>query len=43
MSTRERLLLAAGLAALAFVLGWAWSAYFSPAMLIDIANLRLCL
>jgi hypothetical protein len=43
VTLRERLVLLAGLAALAFVLGWAWTAYFSPAMLIDLANLRLCL
>jgi hypothetical protein len=31
------------LAALAAVLAWAWQAYFTPAMLLDLANLRLCL
>lgn len=43
MSTRDRWLAAAGIAALAAVLTWAWQAYFTPAMMIDLANLRLCM
>jgi hypothetical protein len=43
MSTRERWLIGAGLAVLAGVLAWAWQAYFTPAMMVDLANLRLCL
>jgi hypothetical protein len=40
---RQRWLAAAGFALLAAVLAWAWQAYFSPAMMVDLANLRLCL
>ncbi len=43
MNARERWLAAIGLAALAAVLAWAWQAYFTPAMMLDLANLRLCL
>lgn len=43
MTGRDRLLAALGLAAVAAVLAWAWQAYFTPAMLLDLANLRLCL
>lgn len=40
---RDLLLSLVGFAALAAVLGAAYYAYFSPAMLLDLANLRLCL
>jgi hypothetical protein len=43
VSARERWLAAIGLAALAAVLAWAWQAYFTPAMMLDLASLRLCL
>jgi hypothetical protein len=43
VTARERWLAGAGIAALTALLAWAWQAYFSPAMMIDLANLRLCL
>jgi hypothetical protein len=43
MMRRDLLLSLAGFAALAAVLAVAYHAYFSPAMLLDLANLRLCL
>lgn len=43
MKARQRWLAALGLAALAAVLAWAWRAHFTPAMMLDLANLRLCL
>lgn len=43
MNARERWIAAAAFAALAAVLAWAWQAYFTPAMMLDLANLRLCL
>lgn len=43
MSARQRWLALGGVAVLAAVLAWAWQAYFTPAMMIDLANLRLCL
>jgi hypothetical protein len=43
MNARERWLAVLGLAALAATLAWAWQAYFTTAMMLDLANLRLCL
>lgn len=43
MRIRELVLTVAGLATLAIVLAWAWQGYFMPAMMIDLANIRLCL
>lgn len=43
MIRRELVLTIAGLAALAAVLAWAWQGYFTPGMLLDLANIRLCL
>ena len=42
MTPHEKLLSAAGLTVLAAMVLLALSAYFSPAMLIAFANLRLC-
>ena len=42
MRTGEKWLCALGLLAFALVVALTFKAYLSPAMLIDIANLRLC-
>jgi len=42
MTRRKKLLSAIGLGAFAAIVLLALSAYLSPAMLIDLANFRLC-
>jgi hypothetical protein len=42
MTRRKKLLSAIGLGVFAAVVLFALSAYLSPAMLIDLANFRLC-
>ncbi len=43
MTRRELLLSLIGFALLAAVLALAYQAYFSPSMLVDLSNLRLCI